>query len=55
MSYKNRINNITSYSGNHTPESNREKYARQSKAKQEKAKRANEFLRVMSGIKKPNS
>ena len=50
MSYKNRINNITSYSGNHTPKSNREKYARQSKAK-----RANEFLRVMSGIKKPNN
>ena len=54
MSYKNRIKNITSYSGNTTPGNNREMYARQSKAKQDKARRVNELLHVMSGIKNPN-
>lgn len=55
MSYKNRFNNITSFSGNTTPGNNREMHARQSKTKQEKAKRANDFSRVMSGMKTPKN
>ena len=52
MGYKERFNKITTFNGSVMP-GNKEVFAKQSKTKQEQAKRANDIFRVMSGIKTP--
>ena len=54
MGYKERFNKITTFNGSIMPGNNKDLHAMQSKTKQDKARRANDIFRVMSGIKTPN-